>query len=235
VSRDTAATQAVGHIQDLIRRGEVRAGEKLPSERELARILGVSRSTLREAIRALIVTNVLVSRHGDGTYVSSLEPDLLSAPLTLAFDTQPALAVHLFEARRILETACARLAARRVEDEELEKLEGLVGARNTDIEELIDSDLALHTAIAHATRNPILLALMGSIGKLALESRRATATLPGQAARTRRDHRAIVQALRRHDPDAAAEAMDAHLRGVERAFRRHEKGVTGNIARSPAT
>ena len=88
MSRDAAATQAVGHIQDLIRRGEVRAGEKLPSERELARILGVSRSTLREAIRALIVMNILVARHGDGTYVSSLEPEVLSAPFTFALDDQ---------------------------------------------------------------------------------------------------------------------------------------------------
>jgi GntR family transcriptional regulator, transcriptional repressor for pyruvate dehydrogenase complex len=233
VSRDAAAALAVAHIQDFIRHGEVRAGDRLPSERELARILGVSRSTLREAIRALIVMNVLVSRHGDGTYVSSLEPDLLSAPMTFAFDTRPALAGHLFEARRILEDACARLAAERIDDEELEKLEGLAETRDAGVDELIDSDLALHTAIAHATQNPILLALMGSIGKLTLDSRRATATLPGQAARTRRDHRAIVDALRRHDPDAAAEAMDAHLRSVERALRRHEKAAARDCARSP--
>ena len=232
MSRDAAALQAVGHIQAMIRRGDVLPGDRLPSERELARTLGVSRSTLREAIRALIVMNVLVSRHGDGTYVSSLEPDLLSEPLSFAFDTQPALVGHLFEARRILESACTRLAAGRINDQELEKLDELVEDRDGDVDELIDSDLELHTVIAHATRNPILLALMGSIGRLALESRRATVRLPGQAARARRDHRAIVDALRRRDAAAAAEAMDAHLRGVERAFRKSEHGGAG---RSRAT
>lgn len=235
MTRDAAASQAVAHIQDLIRRGAVRPGEKLPSERELSRMLGVSRSTLREAIRALIVMNILVSRHGDGTYVSSLEPDVLSAPLTFAFDMRPALVGHLFEARRILETACARLAARRISAQELEKLEELVARDDEDADELIDSDVALHTAIAHATGNPILLALMGSIGQLALESRRTTVSLPGQAARARRDHRRIVAALARRDAEAAAAAMDAHLQGVERAFRRHEKAAKDALAGDRAT
>jgi GntR family transcriptional regulator, transcriptional repressor for pyruvate dehydrogenase complex len=220
VTRSAAASRAVAHIQELVQNGDLAPGERLPSERELARTLGVSRSTLREAIRALVVMNILVSRHGDGTYVSSLEPALLSAPFTFALDTRPALREHLFEARRALETACARLAAERISDEELEELDGLA-ATASEPDELIDRDVELHTAIARATRNPILLALMGSIGTLALESRRASAPLPGQAARSRRDHRGIIAALRRHDPDAAAEAMDRHLTSVARSVRRN--------------
>jgi len=220
MTRSAAAAGAVEHIQQLVQSGELKAGDRLPSERELARRLGVSRSTLREAIRALVVMNILVPRHGDGTYVSSLEPELLSAPFTFALDTQPALQTHLFEARRVLETACARLAASRITDEELAELDDLA-TDDPDPDALIDRDVELHTAIAHATRNPILLALMGSIGTLALESRRASARLPGQAARSRRDHRAIVAALRRRDSDAAAAAMERHLTGVERAVRRN--------------
>jgi GntR family transcriptional regulator, transcriptional repressor for pyruvate dehydrogenase complex len=219
--RSAAASGAVEHIQQLVQRGELKAGDRLPSERELARRLGVSRSTLREAIRALVVMNILVPRHGDGTYVSSLEPELLSAPFTFALDTQPALQTHLFEARRVLETACARLAATRITDEELAELDDLAATDGSDPGPLIDRDVELHTAIAHATRNPILLALMGSIGTLALESRRVSAGLPGQAARSRRDHRAIIAALRRRDADAAAAAMERHLAGVERAVRRN--------------
>jgi DNA-binding FadR family transcriptional regulator len=183
----------------------------------------VSRSTLREAIRALVVMNILVPRHGDGTYVSSLEPELLSAPFTFALDTQPALRTHLFEARRVLETACARLAATRISDAELAELDDLATAGDSDADALIDRDVELHTAIAHAARNPILLALMGSMGTLALESRRTSAGLPGQAMRSRRDHRAIIAALRRRDPDAAAAAMERHLTGVERAVSRAAK------------
>jgi GntR family transcriptional repressor for pyruvate dehydrogenase complex len=223
MSRSAAASEAVAHIQQLVQRGELSAGERLPPERELARELGLSRSTLREAIRALVVMNILVSRHGDGTYVSSLEPELLSAPFTFALDAQPTLHGNLFEARRVLETACARLAAERIRDDEIEELERLAAAAGLDPEEMIDRDLELHTAIARATRNPILLALMGSIGTLGLESRRDTAVLPGQAARTRRHHRAIIEALRQHSPDDAAEAMEAHLMSVERAVKRSRK------------
>jgi DNA-binding FadR family transcriptional regulator len=185
VTRSAAASGAVEHIRQLVQSGELKPGDRLPSERELSRRLGVSRSTLREAIRALVVMNILVPRHGDGTYVSSLEPELLSAPFTFAVDAQPALQKHLLEARRVLEPACARIAATRITDEELAELD----------------DVELHTAIARATRNPILLALMGSIGTLAPES----------AARSRRGHRAIIAALRRRDPDAAAVAMERHL------------------------
>jgi len=107
VTRSAAASGAVEHIQQLVQSGELKPGDRLPSERELSRRLGVSRSTLREAIRALVVMNILVPRHGDGTYVSSLEPELLSAPFTFALDTQPALQTHLFEARRVLEMQTA--------------------------------------------------------------------------------------------------------------------------------
>ena len=226
MTRSAAASRAVEHIQQLVQNGELAPGERLSSERELARTLGVSRSTLREAIRALIVMNILVSRHGDGTYVSSLEPELLSAPFTFALDTRPALQEHLFEARLALETACARLAAERISDVELETLDGLAATAKSVPDDLIDRDVELHTAIARATGNPILLALMGSIGTLALESRRASAHLPGQAARSQRDHRAIIAALRRHDPEAAAAAMDRHLTSVARAMRRNAPKAT---------
>ena len=223
MSRSPAASGAVEHIQQLVQSGELKPGDRLPSERELARRLGVSRSTLREAIRALVVMNILVPRHGDGTYVSSLEPELLSAPFTFALDTQPALQTHLFEARRVLEAACARIAAARISDEQLAELDDLAATDDSDADALIDRDVELHTAIAHATGNPILLALMGSIGTLALESRRSSAGLSGQVARSRRDHRAIIAALRRRDADGAAAAMERHLTSVERAVRRNAR------------
>ena len=223
MTRGAAAPDAVAHIQGLVHRGELQAGDRLPPERELARELGLSRSTLREAIRALTAMNILVSRHGDGTYVSSLEPDLLSAPITFALEAQPGLGVHVFEARRVLETACARLAAQRIDDDEIERLEWLAAAVESDPEQLIDRDVELHTAIAHAAGNPILLALMGSLRTLSPESRSATVALRGRAARSRRHHRAIIDALRRHDPDGAAAAMDAHLASFEREPKRSAK------------
>jgi GntR family transcriptional regulator, transcriptional repressor for pyruvate dehydrogenase complex len=225
VNRSAAAAEAVKEIQALVRSGKLQPGERLLPERELARELGVSRSTLREAIRALVAMNILSSRHGDGTYVSSLEPELLSRPFSFVLETRPALVSHLFEARRLLESACAGLAAERITDEEIAELERLAETREADAEELIDRDVALHTAIVRATRNPILAGLAGSIGGLGLETRRQSVRLPGQARRTRTHHRRIVAALRRRAPDEAAAAMDAHLRSVERALERGSRSV----------
>ena len=102
IKRSAAAEQAVRRIQNLVQGGELAPGERLPAERELARQLGVSRSTLREAIRALVVMNILVSRHGDGTYVSSLEPELLAEPFQFIIPISDEALLHLFEVRMVL-------------------------------------------------------------------------------------------------------------------------------------
>jgi GntR family transcriptional regulator, transcriptional repressor for pyruvate dehydrogenase complex len=217
-----AAKQAVDRLRDLILQGEFSAGERLPPERVLARELGVSRSTLREAIRALVVMNVLVSRHGDGTYVSSLEPDLLAEPFELMVSLSDESLFHLFEVRRVLETACAGLAAERISDEELVQFDRILEhseAARDDSEELLDRDVELHTAIVRATRNPLLIRIMSGVGALALAGRRRTMSLPGVADRSLADHARIVNALRRRSPETARAAMDAHLGHVEESFR----------------
>ena len=221
IKRD-AAKQAVDRLRDLILQGEFSAGERLPPERVLARELGVSRSTLREAIRALVVMNVLVSRHGDGTYVSSLEPDLLAEPFELMVSLSDESLFHLFEVRRVLETACAGLAAERISDEELVQFDRILEhseAARDDPEELLDRDVELHTAIVRATRNPLLIRIMSGVGALALAGRRRTMSLPGVADRSLADHARIVSALRRRSPETARAAMEAHLAHVEESFR----------------
>lgn len=221
-ARRDAAKQAVDRLRDLILQGDFSAGERLPPERVLARELGVSRSTLREAIRALVVMNVLVSRHGDGTYVSSLEPDLLAEPFELMVSLSDESLFHLFEVRRVLETACAGLAAERISDEELVQFDRILEhseAARDDPEELLDRDVELHTAVVRATRNPLLIRIMSGVGALALAGRRRTMSLPGVADRSLADHARIVSALRRRSPETARTAMEAHLAHVEESFR----------------
>ena len=224
VKRSAAAAEAVRQIQVLVRDGKLEAGERLPPERELAGVLGVSRSTLREAIRALVMMNVLVSRHGDGTYVSSLEPELLSQPFSFILATRPVLLSHLYEARRVLESACARLAAERITAEELAEVERLAELPAADLEAVIARDVAFHGAIVRAARNAILTGLSESIGALALDGRRGSAGVPGQPRRTKTDHRRIADALRRRSGDDAAAAMDAHIASVERSLGRWKRG-----------
>ncbi|MBD0289650.1 MAG: FadR family transcriptional regulator [Thermoleophilia bacterium] len=226
IKRSAAAQEAVDQIRELVERGELQPGAKLPPERSLARQLGVSRSTLREAIRALVVMNVLVSRHGDGTYVTSLEPDLLAEPFRFLPSISDATLLHLFEVRMLVEPACAALAALRIEDRELEELERILadGAGPASPDELLGRDLELHTAIVRATHNPMLLHVMAGIGRLGLAGRQRTVALPGVAGQSAADHRRIVRALARRSPEEAAAAMKLHLQHVERAFRRWSEG-----------
>ncbi len=229
IKRSAAAQEAVDQIRKLVELGELPPGAKLPPERSLARQLGVSRSTLREAIRALVVMNVLVSRHGDGPYVTSLEPALLAEPFRFLPSISDATLLHLFEVRQLVEPACAALAARRIEDRELEELEQIL-AESGDAEgpdELLGRDLELHTAIVRATHNPMLLHLMAGVGRLALAGRHRTVTLPGVVEQSGRDHRRIVRALTRRSPEDAAASMALHLEHVEQAFRRRSEDDEG--------
>jgi GntR family transcriptional regulator, transcriptional repressor for pyruvate dehydrogenase complex len=223
IRRSAAAEEAVRQIQRRVQRGELRPGEKLPPERELARRLGVSRSTLREALRALVLMNIIVSRHGDGTYVSSLDPELLGAPFQFGLAPDDESLAHLFEARKAVEPACAALAAGRISEAELERLRGILAdseAALDDPEVLFDRDVELHSTIVRASGNPVLIRLMGGLGSIAVASRRRTVRLPGMAESSLADHRLIVAALERRSAAAAAAAMTAHLEHVEGLLRR---------------
>src|SRR5438067_5760864 len=103
-------------VKGMILRGELQAGQKLPPERELAAQLGVSRSSLREAIRALIALNILESRHGNGTFVTSLDPELLAEPIDFVLKVNESALDALFEARKVVEAGVAALAAERATD-----------------------------------------------------------------------------------------------------------------------
>jgi GntR family transcriptional regulator, transcriptional repressor for pyruvate dehydrogenase complex len=189
----------------------------------------VSRSTLREAIRALVVMNILVSRHGDGTYVSSLDPGLLAEPFQFMVSISDESLFHLFEVRKVVETTCARLAAERISDEQLADLERILDDSEValgDAEALLDRDVELHAGVVQATQNPLLIQIMSGVGALALVGRRRTFVLPGMAEKSIAEHRDIVTALREHDGEAAAAAMTAHLVRIERAFRHSRERET---------
>src|SRR5438876_920131 len=113
IRRNAVAHEAIDTIKRMIVRGELLAGQRLPAERDLAAQLGLSRPSLREAIRALIALNILESRHGEGTFVSSLEPDLLTEPIDFVLQVNDGGLRALFEARRVLEAGVAALAAQR--------------------------------------------------------------------------------------------------------------------------
>ena len=212
--------QIVSRLLDLIQQRHLGPGDRLPAERELAASMGVSRSSLREALRALTVLGVTEMRHGAGTYVSSLEPELLVRHLSFVLSLSDQASDQLFEARRVVEPAMAALAARRIDDGTLQLLDACVERARAaigDAEAFMDTDVELHDAIRVAAENAVLGRFMESIRSLGLASRRRTGARRAVQEQTVKDHRAIVAALRARDPEAASAAMHRHLENVERA------------------
>jgi GntR family transcriptional repressor for pyruvate dehydrogenase complex len=219
---DAISSRAIETIKEMIVRGELRAGQRLPAERDLAVRLGVSRPSLREAIRALTALNILESRHGEGTFVSSLEPEHLAEPIDFLLQVNNTALVALFEARRALEAEVAALAAECATDLELAQLEDFVRQGRTKVEvfeAFVIHDVEFHARLRDAARSPILASLLSSVNTLSDVSRRQTA----QKATTRRkalgDHEAMVKVLKARDPEAARRAMRAHLEHVRDGLR----------------
>ena len=222
IRRNAVAGAAIDTIKQMIVRGELHAGQRLPPERELAVQLGVSRPSLREAIRALIALNILESRHGDGTFVSSLEPDLLSEPIDFVLQVNDSALESLFEARRVLEAGVAALAAERASDLELARLDAFVKLGRTKLDDpdaFVEHDVEFHEKIRRAARSPVLASLLASVSTLSLESRRRTARSPAVRARSLADHAAILKALKARDGEGARRAMVAHLGHVRAGLR----------------
>jgi GntR family transcriptional regulator, transcriptional repressor for pyruvate dehydrogenase complex len=216
--RNALSENIVSKLLALLKEKKLQPGERLPPERDLAERLQVSRPSLREALRALSIMHVVEIRQGSGTYISSLEPKLLVEHLDFVFALADSTYLSLFEARKVVEVGICALAAERITDAEIARLEGCLEKSQlwmTDADEYLQADVDLHEIITEAAASPILSRIMASISHLSRASRQRTAVLPGIAHQVIADHQAIVDALKMHDPDAARVAMYQHLTHVE--------------------
>ena len=213
--------EAIDKIQELIISRSWGPGDRLPKESELAAQLGLSRNSLREAVRALSQLRVLEVRQGDGTYVTSLEPELLLESTSFVSHLLVGeSALELFEVRRLLEGAAAALAAARIDaagKEELgQKLQKMMESRT--VEELVEADVAFHAVIARA--NTFLTSLLASLSSRTLRARMWRAREVDNAFDVTRDeHRRIVEAVVNGDPELARAAAMAHIASGERWLR----------------
>jgi DNA-binding FadR family transcriptional regulator len=220
VTRDALPDQIAARLVALITERRLKAGDRLPPERELAASMGVSRSSLREALRALTMMGVTEMRHGDGTYVSSLEPAALMRPVGLVLSLSDAGLAELFEARKLVEPGLAALAAARIGDDDARELverADTSAAALDDAEAFMWADIELHALIARAASNAVLSRLLDSVTSMGIASRRRTGRLADVRAQSTRDHREIAAAIAAHDAGAASAAMLRHLKNVERA------------------
>jgi GntR family transcriptional repressor for pyruvate dehydrogenase complex len=208
---------AIDEIKGMITRGDLKPGDRLPREADLAARIGLSRSSLREAVRALTLIRILETRQGDGTYVTSLEPDLLLESVGFVADLHQDVG-QILEVRRILEAAATALAAPHISADELATLAVLVNEMEmaTTVEAMVENDLAFHRTIAGASRNVVLASLLESLSTRTSRVRVWRGlTQAGALEQTRTEHRAIYAALAERRAELASSLMTVHISGVE--------------------
>jgi GntR family transcriptional repressor for pyruvate dehydrogenase complex len=214
---------AIQKVRHLIAAGELVPGQRLPPEPELAESLGTSRSTVREAVRALVTARVLDVRRGDGTFVTSLRPELLLAGIGAAADLlQGGFTLELLEVRRILEPAATRMAATRISDATLTELDACLHRMSAagSQEELVQYDEEFHQLVAATTGNATLASMLTGVSSRTTRGRAWRGIVDGGATeRTISEHAAILSALRARDPQLAEAAALLHVATTEAWFR----------------
>ena len=229
---------AIDKIQKLIISGSWGPGSRLPKETELAAQLGLSRNSLREAVRALSQLRVLEVRQGDGTYVTSLEPELLLESTSFVSHLLVGeSALELFEVRRLLEGAAAALAAARIDSAGKEALESQLERmiESETVEELVEADVDFHAVIARATGNTFLTSLLASLSSRTMRARMWRGREVDNALdMTRDEHRRIYEAVVNGDPELARAAAMAHIASGERWLRAQLAATGGEPPKRPA-
>lgn len=209
-------------IRDALLAGRLRPGDRLPAERELCRTLGVSRTSLREAMKILAGSGLVTTRHGRGAFIADGDPRRLAEGLVGALLLDRAALGDLFEIRRTLETEAAGWAATRATATELAALTTLLaecaaraeaGALATD--DYMDYDQRFHALVAAASGNVLLTRIMGQLIDVLRLSRGRSLAVPGRAERSVREHLAILEALRSRDAAFARRRMLDHIVSVE--------------------
>lgn len=225
IDRSGITELVVQRIKDLLERGELKAGSRLPPERELADMLSISRPSLRTALKALSVMGIIRAKPGAGTYIAEEIPEVFTEPMhfmTLIHNTS---VEELFEARRIIEAGLAELAAERATpddiaslNKEIEAMEHAVG----DPETFLKHDVHFHQVMARAANNKLMSGVMDTIGQLLYHIRRQTIS---QASDPDFNdavewHQKIVAAMQKHDAKRAKDMLSGHLRAAQSAWER---------------
>ena len=219
LNRKSAAEHVAERILRQIGAGTLRAGDKLPTEHELAAVMQVSRPVVREALRGLSILGVVESRQGGRCYVTDLAPARLVAPLQMLIPLDENNVDALYEARIAIEGELLRLGAPHAGVGAIAQLERMVAAGYEMADDPVGFrivDLEFHRALMALAGNPFLERAAQSLYELGMEYRRVASEIPGVVARSAVEHDAIVKALQRGDAGIAVDAMRIHLRSIRR-------------------
>ena len=214
IKKTRLAEEIADRIRRLLLDGTLPLDRPLPSERSLAARFGVSRGSIRDALRMLETIGLLDTRHGQGTFPQELDVARLVAPLASILTYRHDLQAELLDVRRMFEPAVARAAAARVTDDDLAGLQRILDTQRRKRkagQSTILEDTAFHAALARATSNRVVVSIMETLNNLLVESRKLTLKHKGRPERSIKGHEAVLAALRRRDGDAAARAMHEHI------------------------
>jgi GntR family transcriptional repressor for pyruvate dehydrogenase complex len=215
---------AIEQVRQLIATGQLQPGQRLPPEAELADLLGTGKSTVREAVRALTTARVLDVRRGDGTFVTSLRPELLLAGIGAAADLmQDGFTLELVQVRRILEPAATAMAATLITDDVLAELGVCLHLMSTAAshEDLVHHDERFHRLVADSAGNATLASMLVGVSSRTTRGRAWRGVIEaGATERTIAEHAEILSALRARDPRLAEAAALMHVSTTEAWYRK---------------
>jgi GntR family transcriptional regulator, transcriptional repressor for pyruvate dehydrogenase complex len=218
VRKNRRYEQVAEQIQQLIARGVLKPGDRLPAERDLAGKFGVGRGSIRDAIRTLEIMGVVEPRQGHGTVVRELSADSLVVPLASALSHKRELVAELLDVRRMIEPGLAARAAKNATAEEVAHMEQILDRQQQKMrrgEPTIEEDSEFHYAIAVAARNTVVLRVLDVLMDLLRESRSRSLQVKGRPQRSFDGHRRILRSIRRHDAEGAEDAVKKHLSEIE--------------------
>ena len=214
IKKTRVAEEVADRIRTLMLDGTFPPGEPLPSERHLAERFGVSRGSIRDALRTLETIGLLETRHGQGTFPHELSVERLVAPLASVMAYRSDLQDELLDVRRMFEPAVARVAAVRATGEDLADLQRILETQRQRLksgQSAIVEDTAFHAILARSTRNRVVMSIMATLNDLLVESRTQSLNQKGRPARSIDGHESVVAALRRRDAEGASQAMYNHI------------------------
>ena len=220
-SRSRTHQQVVVRLCEMIRAGRLRAGERLPSERDLAEQLQVGRSSVREALRVLEASGIVALRHGSGAYLQDIRERDVISPLAMLLDATGDSVGELWDVRIMFEPTLASRAALRATDQELAALHALVVEHEpifsapSALEESLDADREFHVAIALAARNQVAVRVVQLLKQVLHESRRHFGASPDRRWQAYLGHVEIAHAIAARQPVNAYDSMLRHLQDVE--------------------
>jgi len=233
IDRSGITELVVQRIKELLARVELKAGIRLPPERELADMLHISRPSLRTALKALSVMGVIHAKPGAGTYIANSLPEVFTEPMHFMTLINNTSVDELFEARLIIEAGLAELAAERASESDIAALAQEVEemkANTGNPEEFFKHDVRFHQVMARAANNKLMSGVMDTVAQLLFHIRRQNVAQASDLDEAIEWHEKLITAMQKHDPKRAKETISGHLRAAQSAWaREHRLGNNGKV------